>query len=113
MIQISRASAFALCISQAAVTLAVIAYYPPVHVQFFTCHPKIENGTLTMPDSELSVSNIRLSVPFLALSGMAVLFSTTTTGLIEKLQQDSQYTFELLHEAGLWDGHSVLVLTLS
>jgi hypothetical protein len=105
MIQISRASAFALCMSQVAVTLAVIAYYPPVHVQFFTCHPRISNGTLTLPDSQLSVSNVGLSVPFLGLSCLAVLFSTTTAGLVERglLQQDSQYTFELLHESGLWD----------
>lgn len=105
MLQISRASAFALCLSQAAITLAVIAYYPPVHVQFFTCHPRIENGTLTMPESELSVSNIGLSVPFLALSCLAVLFSTTTTSMIERglLQQDNPYNFEILQETGFWD----------
>jgi hypothetical protein len=105
MLQISRASAFALCLSQVAVTLAVIAYYPPVHVQFFTCHPRIENGTLTLPESVLSVSNVGLSVPFLALSCLAVLFSTTTAGLVERglLQQDNQYTYEIIHETGLWD----------
>jgi hypothetical protein len=104
MLQVSKASAFAICVSQVAITLAVIAYYPPVHVQFFTCHPKISNGTLTMPDSQLSVSNVGLSVPFLALSCLAVLFSTTTAGLAEKgMLQDNQYTFEALHESGLWD----------
>lgn len=104
MLQVSRASAFALCMSQVAVTLAVIAYYPPVHVQFFTCHPQISNGTLTLPDSQLLVSNVGLSVPFLALSCLAVLFSTTTAGLIERgVLQDNQYTFEMLHESGLWD----------
>jgi hypothetical protein len=105
MLPISRASAFALCLSQAAITLAVIAYYPPVHVQFFTCHPRIENGTLTVPESELSVSSIGLSVPFLALSCLAVLFSTTTTGMIDRglLQQDNVYSFELLQETGFWD----------
>jgi hypothetical protein len=105
MLQISRASAFALCMSQVAVTLAVILYYPPVHVQFFTCRPVISNGTITLPETHLSVSNIGLSAPFLALSCLAVLFSTTTAGLVERglLQQDNQYTFELLHESGLWD----------
>jgi hypothetical protein len=105
MMQMSRASAFAICMSQVAVTLAVIAYYPSVHVQFFTCHPKIDNGTLTLPDTQLLVTNVGLSVPFLALSCLAVLFSTTTAGLVDRglLQQDSQYTFELLHECGLWD----------
>lgn len=105
MLQVTRASAFALCLSQVAVTLAVIAYYPPVHVQFYTCHPKVGNGTLAEPLSRLSVSSVGLSVPFLVLSCLAVLFSTTTAGLSERgqLQQDSQYSFEVLYEAGLWD----------
>jgi hypothetical protein len=122
MIQFSKASAFAICMSQVAVTLGVIAYYPPVHVQFFTCHPQIRNGTLTLPESELTVSNVGLSVPFLALSCLAVLFSTTTAGLVDRglLQQDNQYSFELLHETGLWDaifwafcaGAHAIVITL-
>ena len=105
MLQVTRASAFALCLSQVAVTLAVIAYYPPVHVQLYTCHPRVENGTLTLPQSQLSVSNVGLSVPFLILSCLAVLFSTTTAGLSERgqLQQDTHYSFEVLHESGLWD----------
>jgi hypothetical protein len=105
MLQISRGSAFAICLSQVAVTLAVIAYYPPVHVQLFTCHPRVANGTITVPESQLAVSNLSLSIPFLALSCLAVLFSTTTAGLLERgpLQQDNQYSFEVLHEAGLWD----------
>jgi hypothetical protein len=105
MMQISQSSAFALCLSQVAVTLAVILYYPPVHVQLFTCHPRIANGTLTLPESVLLVSNFGLSLPFLALSCLVVLFSTNTAGLIQRgsLQQDSQYSFEVLHEAGLWD----------
>jgi hypothetical protein len=105
MLQVSRASAFAICLSQVAVTLAVVLYYPPVHVQLFTCHPEIGNGTITVPESRLSVSNIGLGAPFLGLSCLAVLFSTTTAGLVERgsLQQDTHYSFEALHEAGLWD----------
>jgi len=123
MLQISQSSAFALCLSQAAVTLAVILYYPPVHVQLFTCHPKIINGTLALPESELLVSNFGLGLPFLALSCLVVLFSTTTAGLLQRgsLQQDSQYSFEVLHETGLWDtlfwlfcvgAHAVVILVV-
>jgi hypothetical protein len=123
MLQISQSSAFALCFSQVAVTLAVIFYYPPVHVQLFTCHPRISNGTLTLPESVLSVSNFGLTLPFLALSCLVVLFSTTTAGLLQRgaLQQDNQYNYETLHEAGLWDAifwlfcigaHSVVILVV-
>ncbi len=123
MIQLSRASAFAICVSQVAITLAVIAYYPPVHIQLFSCHPRIENGTLLVLETELLVTNIGLSVPFLFLSCLAVLFSTTTAGLVESglLQQDNHYTFELLQETGLWDaifwafcaGAHIIVVTVS
>lgn len=123
MLQISQSSAFALCISQVAITVAVLFFYPPVHVQLFTCHPRISNGTLALPESVLSVSIIGLSMPFLALSCLVVLFSTTTAGLLQRgaLQQDSQYTFEALHEAGLWDAifwlfcvgaHAVVILVV-
>ena len=122
MLQISQSSAFALCLSQVAITLAVIFYYPPVHVQLFTCHPRISNGTLTLPESVLSVSNIGLSMPFLALSCLVVLFSTTTAGLMNgALQAGNQYSMEVLHEAGLWDtifwlfcigAHTVVILVV-
>ena len=103
MIQLSKASAFAVCMSQVAITLAVIAYYPPVHVQLFTCHPKVENGTLKVPESELSVSNVGLIAPFLALSCLAVLFSTVTAGLVDKGVLQNEYSIELMRDISLWD----------
>ena len=101
MIQLSKASAFAVCMSQVAITLAVIAYYPPVHVQLFTCHPKVENGTLKVPESELSVSNVGLIAPFLALSCLAVLFSTVTAGLVDKGVLQNEYSIELMRDISL------------
>ena len=105
MIRFSRATAFALCVSQVAVTGAVIMYFPPVRVQVYTSHPAVVNGTLGERSAKLSTVDLALSLPFLALSVVAVLFSTTTAGLVESglLQQDSHYTFELLVEAGPWD----------
>jgi hypothetical protein len=123
MLQITQSSAFALCMSQVAITVGVIFFFPAVHVQLFSCHPKVANGTLSLPESELQVANVGLSMPFLALSGLAVLFSTTTAGLVQRgsLQQDTHYSFDVLHEAGLWDGifwlfclgaHAVVVLVV-
>ena len=105
MFRVSRATAFALCVSQVAVTGAVIMYFPPVRVQVYTAHPVVRNGTLGERSAGLATVELSLSLPFLALSCLAVLFSTTTAGLVENglLQQDSHYTFELLVEAGPWD----------
>jgi len=122
MIHFTRATAFTLCLSQVAITGGVIMFFPPVRVQIFTSHPKVDNGTLVENQSQLSVTEFGLSLPFLILSCVAVLFSTTTAGLTESgmLQQDNHYTFELLSEAAQWDtvfwvfcaGVHVLVVTV-
>lgn len=105
MIHFTRATAFTLCVSQVAITGAVIMFFPPVRVQIFTSHPAVGNGTLAGRTSALSVTDFPLSLPFLILSCLAVLFSTTTAGLTESgmLQQDTHYTFELLTETAQWD----------
>ena len=106
MLAVTRGTAFALCLSQVAATALVIVYFPPVHVQLFTSHPRVDNGTLTNDLSTLAVFDLSLSVPFLALSCVAVLFSTTTASLAERsgpLAGDNPYSFETLQEAGPWD----------
>lgn len=105
MLEASRGCAFAACLSQVAITLAVILYYPPVRVQLFQCHPLVANGTITVPETRLTVTNLGLGVPFLCMSCLTVLFSTTTAGLVKNghLQQDTVYSLDVLHELGLWD----------
>lgn len=114
-IYISRGTGAALCLSQAAVTIGAIIYFPPVSVEFYTVHPSIVNGTLdtsptdgirlTTDSIHLTTSRVALAMPFLLCSCIAAVFSTTTTGLVERgtLQQDNCYTYEVLNEAGLWD----------
>ena len=81
----SRGMAFTLCLSQVAVTGEVIVFFPPVHLQNFSSHPRprIETGTLVGDVSTMVVYNVGLGLPFLALSPLAVVFSTTTSGLIQ------------------------------
>jgi hypothetical protein len=109
--QVSGRTVLALCLSQAAVTVGVITFFPPVHVEIYVPHPVIINGTLHSdsdnpnPTTRITVTQLALSIQFLLLSSVAALFSTTTTGLIQRniLQHDSQYSHEALYEAGLWD----------
>lgn len=102
----SRGTLFALCLSQAAITIGVIFYYQPVHVETYTCQPTVENGTL-VPGMLTTVKSATTSlvIPFVALSCLGALFSTNTAGLIERgvLCQDSQYTYETMAETGFWD----------
>jgi len=125
-IYISRGTGLALCLSQAAVTIGVIFYFPPVRVEFYTAHPAVANGTLGPAadhSCSLTPSKTSLAMPFLLCSCIAAVFSTTTTGLIERgtLQQDNPYTNDVLNEAGLWDltfwlyctfAHSILFIVV-
>lgn len=110
MIVLTRGTAFALCLSQAAVMIGVISFYPPVEIEIYTVHPVITNGTLDLLNTISSPRNFTtlitsLSLPFLILSALAAIFSTTTAGLAERgiLQDNNQYTYETLMETGLWD----------
>ena len=110
LLQVSSGTVLALCLSQAAVMVGVITFYPPVHVEIFVPRPTIVNGTLQSdtPGSttvRITVTSLALPIQFLLLSCVAALFSTTTTGLIQRgiLQRDTQYSHEVLYETGLWD----------
>ena len=105
-IYLSRGTALALCLSQTALTIAAIVYFPAVKTELYTIHPIIINGTLDDTQHvKLSSASFTLSTPLLICSCLAAVFSTTTAGLVERgiLQQDNQYTFETLNDAGLWD----------
>ena len=131
MLAVTRGTAFALCLSQAAITIGVVSFYPPVHVEIYTAHPTIINGTLQLPSAAqpsdvnagltITPFSFSLALPFLLASSIAAVFSTTTAGLVDSgvLRQDNPYTHELLSETGLWDllfwlfcsaSHALLIL---
>jgi hypothetical protein len=114
MLTLTRGTAFAVCISQAAITVGVVSFYPHVVVEVYTAHPTIINGTLQLPSANAPLPNsgltitafsFSLSLPFLMVSCLAAAFSTTTAGLIERggMGQNCPYTYEVLSETGLWD----------
>jgi hypothetical protein len=109
MLALTRGTAYTLCISQAAITLAVISYFPHVTVEVYTAHPTILNGTLqsvsTQASPIISSLSFSLALPFLMASCLAAAFSTTTAGLIERgtLATSCPYSHEYLSETGMWD----------
>lgn len=120
-VYISRGTALALCLSQLAVTVGVILYFPPVRIEFYNSQPTIVNGTVdpAKPPTLLH-TGISLSMPLLLCSCLAAIFSTVTAGLVERgvLQQDNFYTTDVLNDAGMWDlifwfyctlAHSILI----
>jgi len=125
LIQFSRATIFALCMSQAAVAFTVVLFYPQVRVETFTAHPTVVNGSLIANTENhiIKSTSFSLPFPFIILSCIAALFSTTTISLIQQsaFSLESPYTYETLSETGLWDltfwsyclGAHVLVLLIS
>jgi hypothetical protein len=108
IINFNRSTAFGLCLAQAALTVAVVLYFPSVRVETFTAHPVIANGTLRQSTADSHVihsSSFSLALPFMILSCVAALFTTTTTSLIERgsIAPDAPYCHENLSETGLWD----------
>jgi hypothetical protein len=109
MLSLTRGTAYAICFSQAAITLGVVSLYPHVTVELFTAHPAIANGTLQpyAPASAPVISSVSftLAIPFLMASCLVAAFSTTTAGLVERgtISNNCPYTFEVLYETGLWD----------
>ena len=94
-----------ICMAQGLLVLSVILYYPPVTLELFLARPQVLNGTLQSSEEHVAVFRATMAFPFLALSCLAALFSTTTASLVQKgvLTQDNHYHFELMVELAPWD----------
>jgi hypothetical protein len=107
MFQVSKATIFSICLLQAGVTAFIILSYPQVKIETFTAHPKVVNGTLQADTANhvIHSATVPLSLPFMVLSCMAALFTTTTMSLIERntISTDSPYTIDTLSETGMWN----------
>ena len=108
IIKFNASSAFGLCLAQAVITVGVVLFFPVVRVETFTAHPVIANGTLrpaTADSHIITSSSFSLALPFMIMSCVAALFTTTTTSLIQRgsLAPDVPYSYEHMSETGLWD----------
>ena len=94
-----------LCLLQVLLILSVIFYYPTVTLEVFITHPSVSNGTLSSQVEHASIFRTSMPFPFMALSCLAALFSSTTASLVQKgvLTQDNHYHYELMLELAPWD----------
>jgi hypothetical protein len=94
-----------LCLMQVLLILTIIVYYPIVSLELFIPHATVYNGTLDTHIEHVSIFKLSMPFPFLALSSLAALFSSTTASLAQKgvLTQDNQYHLELMQELAPWD----------
>ena len=62
--EISRGTAYMVGLAQVAVTLAVVLCFPAVHVQIYTCHPVVLNGTTSLAEpAPLHGTSLMMGLP--------------------------------------------------
>jgi len=104
MLEVSRGTAYGLALSQMALALGAVLFFPPVHVQIFTPSVRVVNGTLDDSGGSAPAQlNVAVAGPFLLLSSLTLWFSGVTMNLHEQGSLSSDYTNESLENASFWD----------
>ena len=91
--------------SQLAITVGVIMFFPPASVQLFVRTPCVVNGTLARGCGSTQGHRLWLLTPCLLTSGLTAGFASSTFALSEAgaLDERTAYTREAMHETGLWN----------
>ena len=100
MIEISRGTAYGFGLSQVAITLGFLLYFPVIHVRSYTVTALIINNTLSTVPRE---TNINLGIPILVMSIVAAIFSTSTYQLNEQGIGAQDYQPDVMEQVGVWD----------
>lgn len=105
LVEISRGTAYGLSLSQLALALGCVLFFPAVHVQVFTPEPAVVNGTLA-GENALAASglvNVGLGLPMLVSAACTLWFSGATMALHEQGALNADYVRESLEGTGVWD----------
>lgn len=106
MIELSRGTAYGLGLSQFAVTLGVVLFFPPVDVDVYVVDGQI-NGTtraVALLQAELRGMRVFLAMPMLLASGLAAVFTTMTCRMHSDMGMGGQdYQSDVLEQVGMWD----------
>ena len=123
-VDLSRGTAYGVALSQMAICVGCVLFFPAVKVQVFLATPNVINGTLgDAPPVEVSQGRLLLGGPILVFSALTVYFSLCTLSLQEngKLEQ-SDYCSDGIEQTGVWNAafwlafslqHCILVLILT
>lgn len=105
--EITRGTAYGLGLSQCAVTLGVVLFTPPVHVDLFVARPHFNSsapsGFSIDPATQMQGIRVFMGMPMLLASVLAVIFSTVTCQNHELGISGQDFQPEVLEQAGMWD----------
>jgi hypothetical protein len=101
MMEVSRGTAYGLGLSQFAVTLAVVLFFPPVEVVVYV--PRATNTT----KGALAITGLGTSIfmapPLLGASLLAAVFATVTCKAHEQGLSGQDYQPDVVEQMGMWD----------
>lgn len=105
LLDISRGTAYGLSLSQMALALGCVLFFPAVQVQVFTPEPVLANGTLAEGNSLVAsgLVHVGMGLPLLVSAACTLWFSAATMALHEQGALSSDYVREALEGAAVWD----------
>lgn len=105
MCSTSESVGYGLGISQLAIMLGVVCYFPLASVQVFVYRPCVTNGTLTHACGSTESVRLMLPLPCMVVSAAAAAFVSSTHTLSDAgaMSDETTYGAEAVAHAGLWD----------
>ena len=125
MLELSRGTAYGVGISQCAVTLGVVLFFPPVDVDVYLIqgHINLTARTIIMaPASDLKGIRVFMAMPMLLTSVLAAVFSTVTCNSYEMGFAGQDYQPDVMDQVNMWNlafwlycllVHLIVVFTIS
>ena len=99
-----KGTVFGFCFSQCAVTLGIVLFFPPVHVEVFTVVETFMNDTLVLPRGDaVTVTTINMGIPVLIASFMAACFASVTYNTHDNGISGLDFHDDTVEQAGVWD----------
>jgi len=99
-----KGTVYGFCFSQCAITLGVVLFFPPVHVEVYTVLETFVNNTLVLPHKDaVTVTTVNMAIPVLVASCLAGCFASVTYHAHEQGLNGLDFQDETVEAAGVWD----------
>lgn len=106
MLELSRGTAYGVGISQCAVTLGVVLFFPPVDVDVYLMqgHINLTSRTIIIhPADDIEGVRVFMAMPMLLTSLLAAVFSTVTCNTYEMGFAGQDYQPDVLDQVNMWN----------
>jgi hypothetical protein len=105
----SRGTAYGLGLSQCAITLGFVLFFPSVQVDVYSAHGGLTGGGLANRTAARllvlspTVTRVFMGMPVLAASGLAAVFATVTYKVHTDSLSGQDFQPDVVEQMGMWD----------